>query len=484
MTDLSHYDETIELLIDGEWCQGSEGKSEALENPATGAVLGSVPHASDADLARALEAAQRGFRTWKAMTAQARYTLMMKAADLIEARKERIGRLLTLENGKPVAEAVPEVQFAADATRWYAEEGKRAYGRIVPARMANVRQMVLKEPVGPVVAFAAWNFPSSNVIRKISGALGAGCSIIIKPAEETPGTAVAIARCFQEAGLPAGVLNLVFGEPAHVSQVLLASPIPKAVTLTGSTAVGKQLARLSADTLKRCTMELGGHAPVIVHGDADLDLAARTLVAFKFRNAGQVCTSPTRFFIHDSLYDPFVERFVELASTLKVGNGLDAGTQMGPMIARRRLAVMEDLVNDAVTKGAELKLGGRRIGNQGHFFAPTVLANVPADAAIMSSEPFGPIAPLTSFSSFDEVIERANALPYGLASFVFTRSGALAARTEEALDAGLVGVNHMAVSTPETPFGGVNESGYGSESGIEGLDAFLRTKFVTELAAL
>lgn len=478
------YDEKIELLIDGEWCQGSTGESEVLENPATGEALGTVPHASDADLARALDAAQRGFKVWKAMTAQARYVIMMKAAELIEARKERIGRLLTLENGKPLAEAVPEVQFAADATRWYAEEGKRAYGRIVPARTPNVRQIVLKEPVGPVAAFAAWNFPASNVIRKISAALGAGCSIIVKPAEETPGTAVAMARCFQEAGVPAGVLNVVFGVPAHVSEILLASPIPKAVTLTGSTAVGKQLQRLAADTLKRCTMELGGHAPVIVHADADLDLAARTLVAFKFRNAGQVCTSPTRFFIHEALYEPFVERFVELASVLKVGNGLEPGTQVGPMIARRRLAAMEELVNDAVAKGAELKLGGRRIGNQGHFFAPTVLANVPADAAIMSTEPFGPIAPITQFSSFDEVIERANALPYGLASFVFTRSGALAARTEEALDAGLVGVNHMAVSTPETPFGGVNESGYGSESGIEGLDAFLRTKFVSELAAL
>ena len=483
MTDRPTYDETIELLIDGVWCQGSEGASEALENPATGETLATVPHASDADLARALDAAERGFKVWKAMTAQARYTLMMKAADLIEARKERIGRLLTMENGKPLAEAVPEVQFAADATRWYAEEGKRAYGRLVPARMPDVRQMVIKEPVGPVVAFAAWNFPSSNVIRKIAGALGAGCSIIVKPAEETPGTAVAIARCFQEAGLPAGVLNVVFGVPSHVSEVLLASPIPKAVTLTGSTAVGKQLARLAADTLKRCTMELGGHAPVIVHADADLDLAVNTLVAFKFRNAGQVCTSPTRFFVHESLYAPFVDRFTAQAAALKVGDGLDAGTQMGPMIARRRLAAMEALVADAVAKGAVLKTGGRRIGNQGHFFAPTVLADVPADAAIMSTEPFGPVAPLTRFADFDEVIARANALPYGLASFVFTRSGALAARTEAALDAGLVGVNHMAVSTPETPFGGVNESGYGSESGIEGLDAFLRTKFVTERAA-
>lgn len=476
------YDETIDLLIDGNWCQGSEGKTEDLLNPATEEVLGTVPHASTVDLDLALAASARGFKTWKAMTAHARYQIMMKAADLIEQRKERIGRLLTMENGKPLGEAVPEVQFAADATRWYAEEGKRAYGRIVPARMAGVRQMVTKEPVGPVVAFAAWNFPSSNVIRKIAGALGAGCSIILKPAEETPGTAVAIARCFQEAGLPAGVLNVVFGVPAEVSAYLLASPIPKKVTLTGSTAVGKLLQKQAAETLKRCTMELGGHAPVIVHEDADLEHAMTLLAAFKFRNAGQVCTSPTRFFIHESAYDRFVDGFTQRAKALKVGNGMDDGIQMGPMIAKRRLEAMQDLVDDAAAKGATVMTGGKAINNRGYFFEPTVLKDVPETARIMSEEPFGPIAPMCAFSTFDEVIERANALPYGLASFVFTRSGSTAMKTEEALDAGLVGVNHMAVSTPETPFGGVNESGYGSESGIEGLDAFLRTKFVTEFA--
>ncbi|SON54357.1 Alpha-ketoglutaric semialdehyde dehydrogenase [Hartmannibacter diazotrophicus] len=476
------YDEKIELLIDGEWCQGSDGKAEDLINPATEEVLAEVPHASVADLDRALAASARGFKVWKAMTAQARHVIMMKAAELIEARKERIGRLLTMENGKPLAEAVPEVQFAADATRWYAEEGKRAYGRIVPARLPGVRQMVVKEPVGPVVAFAAWNFPSSNVIRKVAGALGAGCSVIIKPAEETPGTAVAIARCFQEAGVPAGVLNVVFGVPAEVSAHLLASSIPKKVTLTGSTAVGKLLQRQAADTLKRCTMELGGHAPVIVHEDADLEHALKTLVAFKFRNAGQVCTSPTRFFIHESHYDAFVGGFAERAAALKVGNGLEDGTQVGPMIAARRLDAMQGLVDDAVKAGARLMTGGTPTGNRGYFFAPTVLKDVPGDARIMSEEPFGPIAPMTPFSGFDDVIERANALPYGLASFVFTKSVSTAMKTEEALDAGLVGVNHMMVSTPETPFGGVNESGYGSESGIEGLEAFQRTKFVTEFA--
>lgn len=476
------YDETIEMLIDGAWCQGSEAAGEQLINPATEEVLGTVPHASDADLARALDAAASGFAVWKAMTAQERYVVMMEAAALIEADKSRIGRILTMENGKPLAEAVPEVQFAADVTRWYAEEGKRAYGRIVPARLPGVRQMVLREPVGPVLGFAAWNFPSSNVIRKIAGALGAGCSIILKPAEETPGTAVAIARCFQRAGLPDGVLNLVFGVPDRVSRVLLASPIPKKLTLTGSTAVGKLLQARAAATLKRCTMELGGHAPVIVHADADLDHAVATLAAAKFRNAGQVCTSPTRFYVHEALHDDFVERLAARAAAIRVGNGLDKDTGMGPMIAPRRLDAMEALVADAVAQGAGLVQGGRRIAGRGYFFQPTVLRDMPEGARILSEEPFGPIAPVLRFEDVDEVIARANSLPYGLAAFCFTRSSGLAARTEAGLEAGLVGVNHTAISTPETPFGGVNESGFGSESGIEGLDAFLRTKFVSEFS--
>lgn len=474
------YEEKIELLIDGVWCQGSTGKSEDLVNPATEEVIASVPHASQQDLDRALSASLKGFKVWKAMTAMQRWAIMDKAASLIEQRKEAIARILTIENGKALAESLGEVQFAADATRWYGEEGKRAYGRIVPARIPGVRQMIFKEPVGPVVAFAAWNFPASNTIRKISGALGAGCSIILKPAEETPGTAVALARCFQDAGLPAGVLNIVFGVPADVSSYLIASPIPKKVSLTGSTAVGKLLQKQAADTLKRCTMELGGHAPVIVYEDADLEKTLDTVVAFKFRNAGQVCTSPTRFYVQDSIYECFIEGFAARTGKIKVGNGLEHGVQMGPMIAPRRLDAMDALVSDARSVGAKVVTGGERLGNEGYFYAPTLLRDVPDNARIMSEEPFGPIAPTTTFNNFDEVIERANSLPYGLASFVFTRNGSLAQKTETELEAGLVGVNHMMVSTPETPFGGVNESGYGSESGMEGLDAFLRTKFVTE----
>lgn len=477
---MSAYPEFLELLIDGVWRQGGGSATTPVVNPATEEVLGHLPLCSAADLDEALAASLRGFRIWKSMTAKQRADVMEKAADLIEARRDQIARTLTMENGKPLTEAVGEVQFAADATRWYAEEGKRAYGRIVPARLPNVRQMVLQEPVGPVAAFAAWNFPASNVIRKISGALGAGCSLILKPAEETPGTAVAIARCFQEAGLPAGVLNIVFGIPAEVSSHLLASPIPRKVSLTGSTAVGKLLLGQAAETLKRCTMELGGHAPVLVFADADLDKTLDTLVAFKFRNAGQVCTSPTRFFVHESVYDACIDGFVERARKLRQGNGLEEGVAVGPMIAPRRLDAMEALVKDAVDKGASLALGGERKSGRGYFFQPTVLADVPAEARIMKEEPFGPVAPFCAFSTFEEVIERANSLPYGLASFVFTRDAKTMADAEEALEAGLVGVNHMMVSTPETPFGGVNESGFGSESGVEGLEAFMRTKFVTE----
>ncbi|NIY75326.1 NAD-dependent succinate-semialdehyde dehydrogenase [Thalassospira sp. HF15] len=474
------FTEKLELLIDGVWCQGSSGETTELRNPANDEVLGNLPKATIADLDRALDASERGFAVWKEMTAMQRWAIMDKAAALIEERKDDIARTLTLENGKALAEATGEVQFAADATRWYAEEGKRAYGRIIPARMPGVRQMVYKEPVGPVAAFAAWNFPSSNVIRKIAGALGAGCSVILKPSDETPGTAIAIGRCFQDAGVPAGVIGIVFGDASEISQHLIASPIPRKVSLTGSTPVGKLLQRQSAEGLKRCTMELGGHAPVIVYDDADLEKALDALVTFKFRNGGQVCTSPTRFYVQKGIYQAFVDGFVERTKKLKVGNGLEEGIQMGPMIAPRRLDVMDEFVEDAQAKGAKVLVGGSRMDQSGYFYAPTVLADVPDDAMIMNEEPFGPLAPITSFTDFEDVISRANSLEFGLASFVFTKDLTKASKTESALNAGLVGVNHLMVSTPETPFGGVNASGYGSESGIEGLDAFLRTKFVTE----
>ncbi len=472
--------EKLELLIAGEFRQGSEGKTEPVINPATEEVIGDVPHASAADLDRALTASADGFKVWRARTPIQRQVVMEKAARLIEERIEGIARTLTMEMGKPLAEAKGELQFVVDTTRWYGEEGKRAYGRLVPARVPGLRQMVMKEPVGPTCAFVAWNFPGVNVIRKVAGALGAGCSIIIKPSEETPGTAVAIARCFQDAGLPAGVLNVVFGVPDEVSRHLLGSWIPRKVSFTGSIPVGKQLLKLSADTVKRATMELGGHAPVIVFDDADVNRALSMMAGFKYRNAGQVCISPTRFYVQDSVYKSFVEGFTERAKGVKAGNGLDDGVQMGPLIAARRLDVMDRFVADARDHGAEVTTGGERVGNRGFFYAPTVLKDVPDQAKIMVEEPFGPIAPITHFKTFDEVVERANSLPFGLASYVFTSDGGKAAKIADALETGLVGVNNPFVSTPETPFGGVNESGYGSEGGIEGLETFLRTKFVVD----
>ncbi|NTG04750.1 NAD-dependent succinate-semialdehyde dehydrogenase [Agrobacterium rhizogenes] len=474
------YAEKLEMLIDGTWVQGSSGATAPLVNPADGSEIAAVPHATRDDLDRALGASARAFRDWKITTAAYRWQILSRAADLIEARKANIARTLTLENGKALAEAVGEVQFCADATRWYAEEAKRTYGRIIPSRATGVRQMVFKEPVGPALGFAAWNFPAGNVTLKMAAALAAGCSIIVKPSDETPGTAVAIGRCFQDAGVPAGALNIVFGPPAAISEHLIASPIPKKVSLTGSTPVGKLVQRLASETLKRCTMELGGHAPVIVFDDADMEKALDVLIAAKFRNAGQVCTSPTRFYIQENVYERFTAGFVERSRRIVVGNGLDEATQMGPLITERRLDMMDAFVRDAVEKGASVTLGGQRLDRKGYFYAPTVLKDVTDDARVMSEEPFGPLAQLTPFKSVDEVIARANSLPFGLAAYLFTTNGSTASAVGEALEAGVVGVNHTSVHEPETPFGGVNESGYGAESGIEGLEAYLRTKMISE----
>ncbi|MBY8976174.1 NAD-dependent succinate-semialdehyde dehydrogenase [Rhodobacteraceae bacterium NNCM2] len=470
----------IELLINGQW-QNGDGGAEDIINPATEEVLGQTPHASTAQLDAALAAVDAGFKTWKAMTPLARQAIMNKAADTLTAQSDEIAANLTREMGKPLGESKLELGFAIDVLRWYGEEGKRAYGRLIPARIPGARQMMVKEPVGPCSAFVAWNFPAVNVMRKVAGALGAGCSLIIKPSEETPATAVAIGKALQDAGLPDGVLNIVFGVPDTVSRHVLASPVTKKLSFTGSIPVGKHLQKLAADTLKRCTMELGGHSPVIVFDDADVDAAINIIGTNKFRNAGQVCISPTRFYVQENVYSKFVDGFAEVASGLKVGDGLDEGVQMGPLVAERRLDVMQGWVSDATDKGARVVAGGERMGNKGFFWQPTVLADVPEEARIMTEEPFGPVAPVTPFKGIDDVLERANALPFGLASYVFTTDGKKAKMMEQQLEAGLVGVNHPGVSMPETPFGGVNESGYGSEGGIEGLDAFLRTKFVTEL---
>ena len=475
--------EELSLYIDGQWCQGSTGQSEEVINPVNEEVLGVLPHASAEDLDRALAAAQRGFKAWRATPAVERGKVLRRAAELMRERSERIATTMTLEQGKPLREARLEVEFAAGVFEWYAEEGKRAYGRIIPARLPGVRQMTIQEPVGPVAAFTPWNFPATTPARKIAGALAAGCSCIIKASEETPGTCVALVRACADAGLPPGVLNLVFGVPARVSEHLIPSPVIRKISFTGSIPVGKHLTKLAAEGMKRCTMELGGHAPVVVFDDADTDKAAEIAAAGKFRNAGQVCIAPTRMYVHEAVHDRFAKRFTDIAKHLTVGDGMDESTDMGPMANARRLAAMEEFVADARKHGARIVIGGSRIGNRGYFWAPTVLTDVPDDAMVMVKEPFGPIAPITRFADFDEVVERANRLPYALAAYAFTKSAKTATEISEALESGMVGVNHLGVAMPEAPFGGIKESGYGHECGIEGLEAYMQTKFITQMGA-
>jgi succinate-semialdehyde dehydrogenase/glutarate-semialdehyde dehydrogenase len=476
----AQYDK-LHLYIDGEWL-GPEGrKTGNVVNPATGDTIGTLPHASKADLDRALDAAARGFQAWRKVSPNERAKVLRKAGELIRERADRIATLMTLEEGKTLGESKMEVLSSAEIFEWMAEECRRSYGRLVPPRAAGHRQMVMREPVGPVAAFSPWNFPAVTPARKIAASLAAGCSCIIKPAEETPATALAMAKCLEDAGLPKGVLSVVFGVPSEVSTYLIASPVIRKISFTGSTVVGKQLAKLAADGVKRATLELGGHAPVVIFDDVDADTVAKMAVAAKYRNAGQVCISPTRFYVQENVHDRFVAKFTELAKAMPVGDGLDAKHKMGPLANARRIDAMEQMIGDARDHGAKVTTGGERIGNAGYFWQPTVLTDVQNDSKIMNVEPFGPVAAMVRFKKFDEVVEQANRLPYGLASYAFTGSASQATAIGDALDSGLVGVNTFAVTVPETPFGGVKESGYGSEGGSEGLDAYLQTKFISQM---
>ncbi len=470
----------LELFIDGQWLNGDGRAGEDVINPATEKPLARLPHASTADLDRALEAAKKGFATWRAVSAYERAKVIRKAADLMRERYDAISKILVQEQGKAYPEARAEVRTSADIIEWYAEEGRRAYGRIVPGAFKGIRQIVVQEPVGIVTAFTPWNFPTLTPARKIGGALAAGCSLILKASEETPGACVEMVRCFADAGLPPGVLNLVFGVPATISEHLIAKDEVRKISFTGSIPVGKHLAALAAKGMKRATMELGGHSPVVVFADADPEKSADTIAAYKYRNAGQVCISPTRFYVQEPVYDRFLNRFTEYAKSLKLGDGMEKGVGMGPLANARRIDAMESFVNDAKHRGGKIATGGQRRGNQGYFYEPTVITDVPDDSKIMTQEPFGPLAPIVRFKTFDEVVERANSLPYGLAAYAFTGSAQTANLIGDALQSGMVGVNSIAVSTPETPFGGIKESGYGSEGGLEGLQAYLNTKFISQ----
>jgi succinate-semialdehyde dehydrogenase/glutarate-semialdehyde dehydrogenase len=468
------------LYIDGKWLNGEGRKGEDVINPATGKTLAHLPHASKADLDAALAAAVKGFQVWKNTSAYDRSKIMRKAADLLRERFDHVSKVQTQEQGKVYLESRAEVLTSADIIDWYAEEGRRTYGRVVPGRQKGVRQLVLQEPVGIVAAFTPWNFPTLTPVRKIAGALAAGCSIILKASEETPGGAIELVKCFADAGLPAGVLNLVFGVPADVSEHLIPQKSVKKISFTGSIPVGKHLAQLAAKGMKRATMELGGHSPVVVFDDADPEKAADTIAAFKYRNSGQVCISPTRFYVQEKGYSKFVARFTEYAKGLKLGDGLEKGITLGPLANPRRLDAMDSFVKDAKDRGGKVVTGGERQGNQGFFFQPTVITEVPDDSKIMTEEPFGPVAPIVSFKTFDEVVERANSLQFGLAAYAFTTSDKTAAAIGDAIQSGMVGVNSVAVSTPETPFGGIKESGYGSEGGMEGLQAYMNVKFISQ----
>ncbi|MDB5538596.1 MAG: NAD-dependent succinate-semialdehyde dehydrogenase [Devosia sp.] len=470
------------LFIDGVWRDGAAGKRRDVTNPATGETIGTVALAEPSDLDDALAAAARGFAAWRSVSAYQRAAILRRAAQTIRADAAAIVDTIVTEQGKPVAEAKIEAGSAADILDWAAGEAQRLYGWTIPSRQAGVVQTAVREPVGPVAAFTPWNFPLNQPTRKLASALAAGCSVVLKASEETPASAAVMVRALAEAGAPAGVLNLVFGDGRIVSRHLITSSIIRKVSFTGSTPVGRQIAALAGEQLKRLTLELGGHAPVLVFEDAEIgDTVART-VAAKFRNSGQVCTSPTRFLVARQHHESFAAQFADAASKLVVGDGADPQTQVGPLTNERRILAIERLVADAVARGARLLAGGRRAQRPGRFYEPTVLADVPLEAEIMTEEPFGPVAIINPFDTVEDALLEANRVPFGLAAYAYSKRTTLVNAALAGLEAGMVSVNHHGLAQAETPFGGVKESGFGTEGGAEMLDAYTVTKFQTVLA--
>lgn len=467
------------MMIDGEHIGIGHRRSFPVVDPATGNIVGELPLADAADLDRALDTAARGFAMWRKSSAHERAAVLEGAAALMLERREELARVATLEQGKTLAEARIEVMMNVGLFRFYAGEVHRLYGRTL-VRPAGQRATVTHEPVGPVAAFAPWNFPLANPGRKLGAPIAAGCSVIMKAAEETPASALGVLQCLYDAGLPHQVAQAVFGDPAEVSSHLLASPIIRKLSFTGSTSVGKHLMKLAAEDLKRTTMELGGHGPVLVFDDVQVDAVLDAVVPHKYRNAGQVCVSPTRFIVQENVYERFVAGFTERAAALRVGNGLQEDTQMGPMANHRRPEAMETLIADAVAQGARLQTGGERIGNQGYFFAPTVLSDIPLAARIMNEEPFGPVAIINPFGSEEEMIAEANRLPYGLAAYCWTSDARRQRTIQSEIETGMLAINTTTIGGPDAPFGGVKWSGHGHEDGPEGLAACLVTKAVHE----
>ncbi len=470
----------LKLHIDGEWIDTGDRPTFDVLNPATGAVVAHLPLVDTADMDRALDAADKGFRIWKKSSPEERAAVLNGAAQRLRARAETIARNATLEEGKTFAETRLEVMVTANLFEFYAGEARRSYGRVL-VRPEGARSIVVKEPVGPVAAFAPWNFPIANPGRKLGAPIAAGCSVILKPAEEAPASAMAVVEALVDSGLPDGVCQLVFGVPDEVSTHLLASPIMRKVSFTGSTIVGKHLMKLAADNALRTTMELGGHAPVIVFDDCDFDRTVDMLVTSKIRNAGQVCVAPTRFYVQEGTYDRFVTAMTKRLASVTLGNGLNPEVQMGPMANARRPEAIEAFLADAVGQGGCIRTGGERIGNEGFFFRPTVLTEVTNDMRIMNEEPFGPVLTATPFRDFDEVVEQANRLPFGLAAYAFTENARQANRIGAALESGMVGINAVVLAAPDSPFQGVKHSGHGAEDGPEGVEACLVSKVIHQL---
>jgi len=467
----------LNLYIGGEWRGPAGRETQPVLNPATGETIGELPLATSQDLADALETAERGFATWRATPPEQRAAVLQRTAALLRERAEELAQIATLEQGKPLAEARGEAIYSAALLEFHAGEALRNYGKVLP-RAPGLRSLVLKQPVGPVAAFCAWNFPVINPVRKISPALAAGCSVILKPSEETPASAIAVMKCFQDAGLPGDVCQIVFGVPDTVSRTLLASPVTRKLSFTGSVPIGKHLMKLASDTVMRMTMELGGHSPVLVFDDCDLEKTLDTLVAHKFRNAGQVCVSPTRFYVQEGIYERFAAGFAERTGRIKMGDGGEAGINMGPTANPRRPGTIEALVENARSAGAKLLAGGGRGEGEGFFFQPTVLGDVPIEAAAMNDEPFGPLALLARFGSVEDAIGHANRLPYGLAAYCFTENGRRQNLLADSVESGMVVINNVRTSWPDAPFGGIKESGFGSEDGPEGVEGHMITKAV------
>jgi succinate-semialdehyde dehydrogenase/glutarate-semialdehyde dehydrogenase len=469
------------MYIDGAWCDATGRKTLAVINPADESVVAEVAYGGPDEAERAVSAAARAFPEWRAASVYDRARVLKKTADLMRERADRIARTLTLEQGKPLAEARTEVLHAADTFEWFAEEGKRAYGRIIPAANVAKRHSAIKHPVGVVATITPWNFPAALPSRKIAPALAAGCTVVSRPADQTPLTLIEMFTCLADAGVPRGVANLVIGPSRTVADIFFKHPAVRKLSFTGSTEVGKELIRRSADQVKRISLELGGHAPLIVFPDADIEQVAQAAVIGKFRNNGQVCIAPSRFYLHEKIAEDFTEAAVELTRKLKVGNGLEPGVQVGPMFEARALEKTADLVEDARSKGGNILTGGGRSTrfDKGFWFEPTVLRQVNGTMKLMTEEPFAPVMPLLDFSKLDEVIAAANNTPYGLAAYVFTNDLTVATRMAEGLEAGIIGINDPVPATPQCPFGGMKESGLGRELGIEGLDAYLETKYVS-----